>query len=66
MSPDMGCIGYNVDYVKEIDDVSTKPFQMGVELVEIPDRCMHWGIAIFFYKSSYYEIPDDLKNEDNH
>ena len=61
ITDDMGIVGYNIDYVKETQEILPSPQAGEINLVEIPNRCMGWGIALFFNKSNYIEIPDDLK-----
>ena len=61
MTEDMGIVGYNIDFVKETQDILPPPKSDKINLIEIKNRCLHWGIAIFFNKSNYNEIPNDLK-----
>lgn len=61
MNSNMGCIGFAVDYIKETKEMMPNPEIKQLQLEPVNERCMHWGIAIFFYKSSYCEIPDELK-----
>lgn len=61
MDPKMGCIGFNIDNIYETRDFITIPECSNLLLEETMFRGNYWGIAIFFYKSSYVEIPDDLK-----
>ena len=61
LKPEMGVVGYFEDFVEITHDIVQKPQQTEITLKEITARPEQWGIAIFFYKSSYYEIPQDLK-----
>ncbi len=61
ITPNMGCVGFNIDNICVTQDI--KPAIKSSELILEPAefRGNHWGIAIFFYKSSYIKIPNDLK-----
>ena len=61
MTPDMGCVGYGTDNILESKEMTAPPQKTELKLEPTKARCLYWGIAIFFYKSSYYEIPDELK-----
>ena len=61
ITPEMGSIGCAREFIKEIDDFDVVPNKEDINLAEISSRNLHWGIAIFFYKSSYYKIPKKLK-----
>lgn len=61
MSPNMGCVGFNIDNIQETREIKTLPEIGNLSLEETEFRGNHWGIAIFFYKSSYDEIPNDIK-----
>ena len=61
MTPDMGCIGYHVDYIEETHGKMPIPEDTEVRLEKTSIRCKYWGIAIFFYKTSYSQIPEELK-----
>ena len=61
MTPDKGIIGWNVDYVDVREGVLPPPANTNITLEKITKRCNHFGIAMFFFKSSYYKIPDSLK-----
>lgn len=61
MTPDMGCVGYSVDHIQEIQGKMPVPEDTDLWLEKTPTRCNPWGIAIFFYKTSYTPIPEELK-----
>ncbi|MBE7711196.1 MAG: glycosyltransferase [Cyanobacteria bacterium SIG31] len=61
MNSNMGCIGCSRRFIREINDYDVVPEKKEIELTEISFRNLHWGIAIFFYKTSYYDIPENLK-----
>lgn len=57
----MGVVGYNRDFITETWDILPSPMVSEINLMQISTRCKHWGVAIFLYKSSYIEIPDEMK-----
>jgi len=61
INPNMGCVGFNIDNIRVTHEIQQAIG--GTKLCVEPSeyRGNHWGIAIFFYKSSYLEIPNDLK-----
>ena len=61
LKPEMGAVGYYEDFVEITQEIQEQPEECEIELKEIIGRPEQWGIAIFFYKSSYYKIPEDLK-----
>lgn len=61
MSPSMGVVGYINEYVNDCRENSQKPDQREIILKKTDGRCNSFGIAMFFYKSSYYDIPEDMK-----
>lgn len=62
MTPDMGIVGMNVNFVHEQFDYNKTPtINTNLVLKKIRYRCPAFGIAIFFFKSSYSEIPNDMK-----
>ena len=58
---DMGIVGYNIDFVKETQELLPSPPKQDMNLIVIANMCSGWGVAIFFKKTNYIEIPDDLK-----
>lgn len=61
MNPDMGVIGYNIDFVETTSEILPPPSKTPITLTPLKYRSNNWGIAIFFYKTSYFEIPENLK-----
>jgi len=61
LTPDMGVAGFDVDFVEVSENIVPPPKETEIFLEEIKNRPDHWGIAMFFYKTSYFEIPDELK-----
>lgn len=61
LKPEMGAVGYYEDFVEITQEMQDQPEESEIEFKEIIGRPEQWGIAIFFDKSSYYEIPNDLK-----
>ena len=61
ISPAIGCVGLDIDYIKETHDINISPEYADLSFKETKFRGTYWGIAIFFYKSSYSEIPNELK-----
>ena len=61
ISPEMGITGCINKYVKCSHEIVSKPDLEEVILKKVSGRCDSFGIAMFFYKTSYYYIPDDLK-----
>lgn len=62
MTPKMGAVGACYKTIKETTDIeysieNTK----NLSLSPIDLLTYHWGIAIFFYKSSYIKIPEEMK-----
>ena len=61
MNESMGIVGFHRDFIENIKETipaikSTKP-----TLIPASGRCGHFGIVMFFYKTSFYEIPEDIK-----
>ncbi len=61
MTPNMGIIGFNRDFVETTQDILPPPEQTPLKLEKVYGRCGHFGIAMFFFKSSYVQIPEDIK-----
>ena len=59
MTPDMGCVGYSVDYIEETHGKMPIPEDSNIWLEKT--KFNPYGITIFFYKTSYYPIPEELK-----
>lgn len=61
MTPEMGVIGFNRDFVYNTHEIMPRPELTNLTLDKAEGRCGYFGIAMFFYKSAYCEIPDDIK-----
>lgn len=62
MNPKMGAIGACYKTIKETTSIEYSiEDNDNLELLPIDLITYHWGIGIFFYKSSYIEIPDEIK-----
>ena len=64
MSPSIGIVGFNSsEYMELIDGCNfEEPVCINeIELEEIKYRDVYFGVAMFFYKTSYYEIPPEIK-----
>lgn len=61
MNPEMGIIGIHCDFVEVVKNICACPLKTDLFLKESKQRNMHFGIAMFFYKSAYEKIPDDIK-----
>lgn len=60
MSPEMGVIGFHRDFIDNIQQVMPTPESTDLSLEKACGRCGFFGVAMFFYKSSYYEVPEDM------
>ncbi len=61
LTPDMGIVGYNGDYVEITNEDNFTVNKSDLWFEKINARPDQWGVAMFCYKTSYFEIPDDLK-----
>ena len=62
IQPEMGVIGFNSDkYMQITKDILPNDSTATIYLEEVKKMPWFWGTTIFFYKSSYYEIPDEMK-----
>lgn len=61
MNEDMGIVGFHRDYIENTHKILPMPENTGIHLEKATGRCGFFGIAMFFYKSSYIEIPNDMK-----
>ena len=61
MSPEMGIVGFHRDFIDNIPQVMPIPESTEIKLERANGRCGFFGIAMFFYKSSYVDIPEDIK-----
>ena len=62
MTPEMGCVGMNSsEYVSTTDVIQDNLDNNKIELKYEKYMDLFWGIAIFFHKNAYNEIPEELK-----
>lgn len=61
MNNKMGIVGFHRDFIENIPQVMPVPESTELTLEKAEGRCGFFGIAMFFYKSSYIEIPEDIK-----
>lgn len=62
MNKNMGIIGVNSgDFVETKSEITEQPKRTNLILEKCKFMDMYFGIALFFYKTSYYEIPDEMK-----
>ena len=61
MTPDMGIVGFHRDFIDNIPQVMPIPDSTELTLEKATGRCGFFGITMFFYKTSYVEIPEDIK-----
>jgi len=61
MSTEMGVVGADVDNIITCTEMLLPPDNADLELKKVNGRCMHFGIAMFLYKSNFVDIPNDLK-----
>lgn len=61
MTSDMGIVGFSRDFVVEEKEILPAPSEENLTLETVDGRCGHFGIAMFFHKSAYVEIPEDIK-----
>ncbi len=61
MKPDMGIIGISSDSILAIDDFSGNPQNTNPVVIRTNYMDNYYGIALFFYKQIYIQIPDEMK-----
>lgn len=61
MTSDMGIVGFHKDYIENVQKIMPTPESTKIKLEKATGRCGYYGVAMFFYKSSYIEIPEDIK-----
>lgn len=61
LKENMGILGANINYVEVNKDIVEPPKDEQIFLEETKYRPHHFGMAMFFYKTSFYKIPHDLK-----
>lgn len=61
MNNQMGIVGFHRNFIENIPKVMPIPKTESLYLEKATGRCGFFGIAMFFYKTSYIKIPDDIK-----
>lgn len=61
MHEKMGVVGFHRDYIINIPKVMPTPTLTNIVLEKATGRCGFFGIAMFLYKTSYFEVPEDIK-----
>lgn len=61
MDESMGVIGFHRDFIENTKEIMPVPEATDLTLIPAKGRCGFFGIAMFFYKTSYIEIPEDIK-----
>lgn len=61
MNENMGIVGFHRDFIENIKEIMPTPETTNLTLTPAKGRCGFFGIAMFFYKTAYYEIPEDMK-----
>ena len=61
ISPQIGCVGVCLHDIEETDNEKLFIEDSPMSFQPINLITYHWGIAIFFNKASYVEIPNDMK-----
>lgn len=61
ITPETGIAGMGERCIKELPEAYKIPPKGNIKLEPAPYMDYYYGIAIFFYKDSYYEIPDEIK-----
>ncbi len=60
ITPKMGILGMNPDFVKISHEKHTPPPQTKIYLTKVNYRPFSFGCAMFFHKNSYFEIPEKM------
>lgn len=61
MTDNMGIVGFHRDYIENIQKNVSAPELAEFSLEEADGRCGYFGVVMFFNKSSYVQIPEDIK-----
>lgn len=61
IKPEMGIYGMNQDFVKPKDKIQNNPISNKISIKPTNFRGFAYGVAMFFHKSSYAKIPDEIK-----
>ena len=62
INPSMGIVGVNSeDCMVALDEINENPENTNLIIEKTNYMDLYFGIAMFFYKQNYYEIPDEIK-----
>lgn len=61
MNENMGIVGFHRDFVENIPQVMPQPLKSQLTLEKTNGRCEFFGVAMFFPRTAYIKIPDDIK-----
>ena len=62
MTPDMGIVGFNSgEYMEVCDKFSEQPIKTEITLEPIKYMDKYFGVAMFFFKNAYTQIPNEMK-----
>lgn len=62
MTPEMGIVGFNsTDFMTVCSDFKEQPTKNEISLEEIKYMDKYFGVAMFFFKSAYTPIPNEIK-----
>ncbi len=61
ITPEMGIVGMNGKRIEEIPENASIPPREEISLEPASYMDWYFGIVLFFYKSSYCKIPEDIK-----
>lgn len=61
MRQEMGIVGMNGNKIEAITDINKQPSRENIHLEPASYMDYYYGIAMFFYKSSYNRIPNEIK-----
>ena len=61
MDENMGVVGFHRNFIINTPEIKPLPELNYLYLGKAAGRCGFFGVAMFFYKTSYFEIPEDIK-----
>lgn len=62
MTPDMGIVGFNSgDFMEVTEKFDKQPIKSEITLEPIKYMDKYFGVAMFFFKNAYTQIPNDMK-----
>lgn len=61
MHEGMGVVGFHRDFVTNTPEIKPTPASTEIVLEKATGRCGYFGVAMFLYKTSYFEVPEDIK-----